>query len=1135
MRGNLSDLDQHKMIFLGEKLPESLLLGFMNTPSKLGLENSNIDRDKSTSILSLIGKNVKKNMRDSVKPVKSQLKTQSKRKLEKKLEPTPCSPSESDEIPDNLDSSFTEQRSTDLRKEHDLLQLEKKFFPQAKSISSKDFFMNLRKEKKEALIKEALVKNAIIKEGFKEKDLEVEKNTLQESIVDIEDSLMDSTIIDSSLATTDINLLIVSILEKDSNFELEDNILESIKKENGVPKSGLSTPKSISSKDLLARLQKEKKEKLLAQSIQEHIVDEIQNLLAVAPQSISSKDLFAKLRNNDAKKLLTNESFERGSRPKKERLPGLNSISTEDMSAQLIEKRRENLATIVPKETVDSLNINEDLSNSYVVKLKVKKNSLGSLTSGASNCISSGSVDSRSTFREAKPVKSISSKDLFIKLRKEKKALDDLEKEEEFHLQEENSPAVFDEAIIISDSEGIVDSAFKNAMKRPFTKELLRPVKRQKLVTFNINSSVLKEMEMSYNPFKVKGNTNGVVSTNSILKSMMDNQTKAAKKTLLQKLKVLNPPTINHKDFHIYDDIVYSYSDDKLKSFKPKAPQFHEVTGVFNFQFDLKSSSHIHLSSVAIDTDRIVLVNNKIPYWKQYPQLESIVNRFIKEKTAQSSKLWIDLFKPVSTSDLLMSEKNVHKIKNWINNSYGLLKAQSLKTSRNVLIKQKKKKEMHKYINSFIVQDDLDPATLDDTDTEEDIFMPILLIQGSIGTGKSTSVYSVMNSFDGYIMEINTGVNRGRKDVYNSLKEFCTTQIVHKQNESKEFQRGLVLLEDVGVLFEQDKSFWLVVHDILNISKRPIVLTCEDFTGIPRSIIEHAEEEDSIICTDENQIPAQLISDYLWICAFSQGFLIGDDLLEDFINLAFNGHNFDLRKGLMECQMICQSHHSSNIGELVRIDKAAFTEEVQENDLSMIANNLEALSSADVIEHNTFSLINHEELTNEFIDVYFVDESTKLKQPTAIYELNIGDYIYDTIKQTRTTDLDQPKPGFKYNEMKESVLRFVGSRTKKVPKYIQEMLPIQRSTRSQTPIDEELETYSVTGIPDTSCLNYLTQNSYVLDLLPFFISWKHYQQFLNNSVLEYSNHGLEYCKPVDYRDFRSIFDDIEKFVPNLPP
>ena len=165
-----------------------------------------------------------------------------------------------------------------------------------------------------------------------------------------------------------------------------------------------------------------------------------------------------------------------------------------------------------------------------------------------------------------------------------------------------------------------------------------------------------------------------------------------------------------------------------------------------------------------------------------------------------------------------------------------------------------------------------------------------------------------MNELDGFVHEINTGQNRGRKDIFANLKELCTTEVVR---DTKEFHRGVILLEDVNVLFEQDKTFWLVVQEVINISKRPIVLTCEEIWNIPKNLIEFAQHDESIIFMDDYVILKNLVVDYLWLCCLVYNCDVARDILVEIIDDNWNGHNFDIRGCLMNCQIMCPNRPES--------------------------------------------------------------------------------------------------------------------------------------------------------------------------------------------------------------------------------
>lgn len=687
-------------------------------------------------------------------------------------------------------------------------------------------------------------------------------------------------------------------------------------------------------------------------------------------------------------------------------------------------------------------------------------------------------------------------------------------------------------------------------------------------VTLKIDPSKLSEIKKFENPFKTKGNdffvgNNSTTSTDffkqkphnpkSLFDSLMNASKNSVKLTPLQKLKELYPPSLTREQFHVkYDDnqscFLENFPSISLPTKSPLEVNIDHISedkSVLFLAGTPLNSPTPYIVTIKDDCNIESLVDTLIPNLTNIPQLHSLYQRFFREPIElKKDELWIHLFQPETMNDLLMSYENILSINNWIKNSFKRLKAQSLKNPRKVLIRQQKKRKQKKSLNGFVV-DDSYGNYFEDSDTEEDIFVPLLILQGSVGSCKSSAIYSAMREINGYVHEINTGLDRGRKDIYNSLKEFCTTQIVHKNNK-KTFQQGIVLLEEVNILFEQDKSFWLAVQDILNVSRRPVVLTCENLLNIPKSLLEFTIDDNSIVKIDDNIILEELLIQYLWLASLSQGFDVEISIIQRFVKSSFNGHNYDIRKCLMECQLLCQPYIAKRQGKagIVSISQNIPSNSKSSMDLATLAENLDILSCSDVLTTNSISLINHSEQMNELVDIDWLDESTLLTQPRLPYELEIGQYLTNCLKIDERS-IPQDASSLRSN-LKDIAVDYIGSRSKKLPKFIQELQSARRSTRSftSTPQPEEDSraasvealtanwSLEITGVPETSFLNHLNPLPLVTELLPHCRQWARFQNALDKIESTTIENGGESIKR--FLNFRDFQQDLTKILETLP-
>lgn len=113
---------------------------------------------------------------------------------------------------------------------------------------------------------------------------------------------------------------------------------------------------------------------------------------------------------------------------------------------------------------------------------------------------------------------------------------------------------------------------------------------------------------------------------------------------------------------------------------------------------------------------------------------------------------------------------------------------------------------------------------------------------------------------------------------------------------AKEQQQSLILLEEVDVLFRDDKEFWATVFKLITSSKRPFIMTCNDEHLVPsqamslHAILRFAPP------------PAVVAIDYLLLIAASEGHL----LKRQAVSSLYRSKHHDLRASISELDFWCR-------------------------------------------------------------------------------------------------------------------------------------------------------------------------------------------------------------------------------------
>lgn len=109
-------------------------------------------------------------------------------------------------------------------------------------------------------------------------------------------------------------------------------------------------------------------------------------------------------------------------------------------------------------------------------------------------------------------------------------------------------------------------------------------------------------------------------------------------------------------------------------------------------------------------------------------------------------------------------------------------------------------------------------------------------------------------------------------------------------------KQSLILLEEVDIMFEEDKNFWTTIFTLLENSKRPVIMTCNDEDLVPLQ---------AITCQAFLRLstpPEDIAIDYMLLMAAQEGHL----LYRNAVSTLYNAKHHDLRASIAELQLWCQ-------------------------------------------------------------------------------------------------------------------------------------------------------------------------------------------------------------------------------------
>ncbi|KAF3904130.1 hypothetical protein AA313_de0203014 [Arthrobotrys entomopaga] len=214
-----------------------------------------------------------------------------------------------------------------------------------------------------------------------------------------------------------------------------------------------------------------------------------------------------------------------------------------------------------------------------------------------------------------------------------------------------------------------------------------------------------------------------------------------------------------------------------------------------------------------------------------------------------------------------------------------------------------------------------------------------ILVSGPSGVGKTAAIYAAAKEHDFVVFEINAGSKRGGKEIQEMVGDMSRNHLVHQakafeqtttleleaskssavnsffakkglvrpkqqadgeqSEDSKEKvqqQQSLILIEEADVLFEEDNGFWRSIIALIQKSRRPVVITCNDESLLP------LEDLDLYAKLRFKPASPDLVADYLLVMAAAQGHFLDRSI----IRRLYEKYSYDLRRTITQLSFWCQ-------------------------------------------------------------------------------------------------------------------------------------------------------------------------------------------------------------------------------------
>lgn len=488
-------------------------------------------------------------------------------------------------------------------------------------------------------------------------------------------------------------------------------------------------------------------------------------------------------------------------------------------------------------------------------------------------------------------------------------------------------------------------------------------------------------------------------------------------------------------------------------------------------------------------------------------------------KHADHTTLWTDLFQPKTLSEVLLDTRLKRAVNKWVREAFTKLKKP---TTRHTLINSRKNLKNTEpgtlLFDGFIIPDDM----LDEEDEEGiEEFVPLMILHGD-GVGKRTLLNIIMQEMQGQVMHITSSQNRSKKELLDTLLEYCTSYYVKDKKSN-----GIVMFDDVDVLFrEHDKQFWAMVETLLLKSRKPIILICRDINFIPTNLIDVCEEAKSVF--EAKKVLSKTILAFLTEYCNTVGLVVPNDVLLSIIKsnqkdirkclhqlqfLFSYKNNLTITPGSTECKITLPSPQT--ISEYADIHDLISCTEIVDNltkGKSLIPPDEDlTLMTSDAICRANSTEDEQERLKNDYMVDYRMHINDKLRNPLLPYELSIGKYLNHQLKEHIGKCPDSSK---KLDSMQERSVDFLSSRIP-TPNFYN-----NRKTRNSRKVKEILDRFQ-----GESDYQRKDNDDTIVDFNFFMTTKRKIAQDLNPYVLEIAKSDA-LSKNFNREQFKAAAEDV---------